>query len=77
MKLLVFSGRVRDFPLFIRNFKAIIKASNTHPADAAYYLKQAVPSQFGSLFDDVDMLNCDDVINVLTKKFGSKKVLTA
>ena len=73
----MFSGKVSDFPLFKRNFEAIIKASNTHPADAAYYLKQAVPSQFGSLFDDVDMLNCDDVINVLTKKFGSKKVLTA
>ena len=73
----MFSGEIRDFPPFIGHFKAVIKANNTHPADAAYFLKEAVPRQFDSIFDDVDFLNYDDVINAVTKKFGSKSVLTA
>ena len=75
-ELPVFSGEIRDFPPFIGHFKAVIKANNTHPADAAYFLKEAVPRQFDSIFDDVDFLNYDDMMSAVTKNFGSKSVLT-
>ena len=75
-ELPVFSGEIRDFPPFIRDFKAIIKATNTHPADAADYLREAIPSIFDP-FDSLDLLNYDGVVNVLTEHFGSKKLVTA
>ena len=68
----MFSGEIRDFPPFIRHFKAVIKASITHPADAAYYLREAVPSQFYSLFENVDLLRYDDVMQALMDKFANE-----
>ena len=66
------SGEIRDFPPFIRHFKAVIKASKTHPADAAYYLREAVPSQFYNLFENVDLLRYDDVMQALMDEFANE-----
>ena len=71
----MFSGNVRDFASFKRKFEAI--AVSTRPVETVQYLRQAVPSEYRHLLDNLDLPDYENMMMELNRVFGSKRLVVS
>ena len=65
-----FSGNARDFAQFKREFLAVVKVPGRPDVDIGYNLLNAVPGKHQHLINNLELVNHEKMMEILTKKFG-------
>ena len=70
-----FSGYARDFSHFKRDFNAMVNVVGRSDVEIGSNLLNAVPTKYQHLIDNLDMSNHQEMMKVLTSKFGSSRLV--
>ena len=70
-----FSGYARDFSHFKRDFNAMVNVVGRSDVEIGSNLLNAVPTNYQHLIDNLDMSNHQEMMKVLTSKFGSSRLV--
>ena len=70
-----FSGLYRDFPKFKRNFNSIVAVEGRSDIEIGATLKESIPKKHEHLIDNLPVENHQEMMKILTKKFGSSRFI--
>ena len=70
-----FSGVVREFATFKKEFMSIVAVSGRPKSEIGINLKNAIPKKHQHLIDNIDTDNYEEMMTVLTAKFGQTHLI--